>query len=83
MRLLFLLLDVYAWIIIARALVSWFSPSPRNPVVRLLIQVTEPVLKPLRQVISPRALGGLDISPILAIVLIQIVKYLLASLVYG
>jgi hypothetical protein len=63
-----LLLNLYAWVIIARALVSWLNPDPRNPLVRLLDQATEPVLKPLRQILSPGGIGGIDISPILAIV---------------
>jgi len=83
MRLLLFLLNLYTWVIIARALVSWVSPDPRNPIVQFLYQVTEPVLRPLRQIVSPDAIGGIDISPILAIVLIQIVKYLLVSLAYG
>ena len=83
MRLLLFLLNLYTWVIIARALVSWVSPNPRNPIVQFLYQVTEPVLRPLRQIVSPDAIGGIDISPILAIVLIQIVKYLLVSLAYG
>ena len=81
MRVLFLLLDVYTWIIIARALVSWVGPDPRNPIVQFLHQATEPVLRPQRQMVGG-GLGGLDISPILAIVLIQILKYVLASLAW-
>ncbi len=79
--LLFTLLDLYTWVIVIRALVSWFSPDPRNPIVQLLVRLTEPVLAPLRRVIPPQVLGGLDVSPILAILLIQGVKYLLAGLV--
>ncbi len=82
--LLFTLLNLYTWVIIIRALVSWVSPAhvdPRNPIVRLLVQVTEPVLAPLRQVIPPQALGGIDVSPIVAILLIQGVKILLAGLI--
>ncbi len=41
------------------------------------------MLRPLRRIVSPDAIGGIDISPILTIVLIQIVKYLLVSLAYG
>lgn len=82
MRLVLLFLNLYAWLIIARALISWFSNDLTNPLVRLLHQVTEPVLRPLRQVLSPGGVGGIDISPILAIVLIQIAKYALVSLAY-
>lgn len=82
MRLLVLLLDLYAWLIIARALVSWITSDLANPAVRLLHQLTEPVLRPLRQKLSPGGIGAIDISPILAIVLIQIVKYVLINLAY-
>lgn len=81
-RLLILLLNLYAWVIIARALISWFNPSPRNPLIQLLHQATEPVLRPLRQVLSPGNVGGIDISPILAIVIIQIAKYVVIQLAY-
>ena len=83
MRLLFLLLDLYTWVLIARALVSWLSPDPRNPIVQFLYQATEPVLRPLRRIVPPEAIGGIDISLILAIVLIHIVKYLIVSLANG
>jgi len=81
-RLLILLLNLYAWLIIARALVSWFNPNPRNPLVRLLYQATEPVLRPFRQILSPGGIGGIDISPILVIVLIQVAKYIVITLAY-
>lgn len=81
-RLLILFLNLYAWLIIARALVSWFNPDRRNPLVRALHQATEPVLRPLRRILSPSGVGGIDISPILAIVLIQVAKYIVITLAY-
>lgn len=82
MQLVILALNLYAWVIIARALVSWVTNDLRNPIVRLLHHATEPVLKPLRQILSPGGVGGIDISPILAIVLIQVAKYFLIRLAY-
>lgn len=81
-NLLVLLLYLYTWIIIIRAIMSWVNPDPSNPIVRTLHLLTEPVLKPLRALIPPSRLGGLDVSPILAIVLIQLVRYLLLGLIY-
>ncbi len=52
-------------------LLSWFPIDPRNPLVILLYDITEPILEPLRRVI-PR-LGMFDISPIVAILLIQVI----------
>jgi YggT family protein len=53
------------------------SPDPRNPLVQILHRITEPVLRPLRQLVPPHKLGGLDISPILAILAIQFIKYVI------
>lgn len=64
------LLDGYVLIIIIRALLSWFSPNPYNRLYQLLISATEPVLAPLRRLIPMR---GIDISPIIAILLINVV----------
>ncbi len=79
MAILSQLLSLYSAIIIVRALISWVSPDPRNPIVRLLSQVTEPVLAPLRRLVPPRVFGGLDLSPILAIVLITLLRSVLLS----
>jgi YggT family protein len=57
--------------IFIRALLSWFPIDPRNPLVTLLYDVTEPILDPLRRVI-PR-LGMIDITPLVAIIIIQVV----------
>ena len=55
-----------------RALLSWFNLGPYNPLVRILYDVTEPILAPLRQII-PR-IGMIDISPIVAILLLQLLQ---------
>jgi YggT family protein len=67
-------MDLYTWILIIRALLSWVSPDPRNPIVQILVRVTEPVQRPLRKLVPPHKLGGLDLSAMLAILLIQFVK---------
>ncbi len=74
-QLLLTLLRIYTWVIIIRALISWVSPDPRNPIVQILGKLTEPVLKPLRRLVPPRMTGNIDVSPILAILLIQLVSY--------
>ena len=67
------LLDIYTWIIIAAALISWVSPDPYNPLVQFLRRVTEPVLRPIRRLLSPYQ-TGLDFSPLVAILIIQFVE---------
>ena len=70
-RLILLLLDIYTWIIIAAAVISWVSPNPYNPAVRLLRRLTEPVLAPIRRLLPPWKTWGLDFSPLIVIVLTQ------------
>ncbi len=61
--------------IVIRAILSWFSPRPTNILSVMLYRITEPVLAPLRRII-PRA-GMIDFSPMVAIILLQLVAYLL------
>jgi YggT family protein len=69
------LLDIYSYIIIASALISWVSPDPRNPIVQFLRQITEPVLAPVRRLLPPWKTGGLDLSPIIVLLAIQFVEW--------
>ena len=69
------LLNAYTYIIIARAIVSWLNPNPYNPIIRLLYRVTEPVLGRVRRLLPD--LGGLDLSPVLVILAIMLIKQLL------
>ena len=78
------LLDIYSWIIIAAALMSWVSPDPRNPIVMFLRQVTEPVLNPVRRLLPPWRTGGLDLSPLIVLLVIQFVdRVVLRSVRYS
>jgi YggT family protein len=79
-RVLELVLTLYMWVIIARALVSWVNPDPWNPIVQFLDRVTEPVLAPIR-----RRLGwpmGIDLSPLVAILVIYFLQYALVGTLY-
>ena len=68
---------VLTWAIIIRALLSWFSIGGVQPVFRLLVEITEPVLAPIRRVL-PTA-GMLDFSPLVALLLIQVIRSILLS----
>ena len=72
-----ILFRVLTYAIIIRALMSWFPIAPTNPIVRLLDDVTEPILAPLRRIV-PR-LGMMDITPIVALVLLQVLDQVLIS----
>lgn len=68
-----LLLQFYLWAIIAGAILSWVAPQ--SPAVQLVFQVTEPILAPCRRLLP--AMGGFDLSPIMAILGIQVAEILL------
>lgn len=67
-------INIYTFLIIVRAIISWVNPDPYNPVVRALDRLTEPILYPIRKVMW-RFTGNLpiDFSPLIAIFLIQFV----------
>lgn len=65
-------LDLYSWAFIIAALLSWVNPDPYNPIVRFLRSVTEPVLYRIRRVLN--IYGGIDFSPIIAILGIQFIR---------
>jgi YggT family protein len=73
------LIYILNFAIIIRSLMSWFNPSPDNPIVRFVIEITEPVLAPLRRIV-PR-IGMIDITPIVAILLLNVVLQVLESTV--
>ena len=80
-RLIMFVLDIYTWVIIAAAVISWVTPNPYNPVVRVLRRLTEPVLAPIRQLLPPWKTFGLDFSPLIVILVIQwVVPVLLRAL---
>ncbi|MCH8949971.1 MAG: YggT family protein [Chloroflexi bacterium] len=61
-----------------RAILSWFVRDPNNPIVRVLDQITEPVLEPLRRII-PR-MGMMDLSPLVAIILLSVIASMVAGI---
>ena len=76
-----LVLRLYSWVLLARALVSWIpNLDPYHPAVQMLYRVTEPVLEPIRKIVPP--LGGvMDISIIIAFFAIMVLEQILRSVV--
>jgi YggT family protein len=61
-----IVLLLFMWILIARAILSWVNPDPYNPIVRFIHNVTEPIMYPIRSKL-PINFGGIDFSPIIII----------------
>jgi len=79
-KILSIILSIYMWVIIIRAVVSWVNPDPFNPIIRVLYQVTEPVLWRIRKIL-PLQFGGIDFSPfLLVLVIIFLQQFLVNSL---
>ncbi len=73
-----LFIQIYSLIILARVLMSWVNVDPYSPVARAIFDLTEPVLAPVRNLL-PQA-GGLDFSPIIVMVLLQVVGQILITM---
>ncbi len=68
-------LNIYMWVIIISALISWVSPDPYNPIVRFLYGATDPVLRPIRRRVG--LFGGIDITPMIVIIIIIFLRLFL------
>ncbi|MEJ2040157.1 MAG: YggT family protein [Desulfosarcinaceae bacterium] len=73
-----MVLTLYMWIIIARAVLSWVNPDPYNPIVRFIHNITEPVLYQIRRRV-PLLFGGFDFTPIIVLVAIAFLQMLVVS----
>ena len=77
-KLIRLMLNMYFFTILIRAIMSWVNPSPHNPIYVVLIQLTEPLLRPIRRVIP--IIGGFDLSPLVVLILLQLISILFGGL---
>ncbi len=76
-RLLNFAIAVYIWIIIVRALISWFNPNPRSRLVRFIEDLTEPALKPVRSILPN--MGGIDLSPLVVLIILYFARSIIVS----
>ena len=73
-----LLVNIYFFALLAMIILSWVAPGSSHPAVYLLHQITEPVMAPVRKIVPP--LGGLDFSPIVVFILINIIQIALGHM---
>jgi YggT family protein len=74
----YVLLEIYGFILLARVLISWVQLDPYHPVVRFLHDATEPVLRPVRELLPP--MGGFDLSPMVVFIAIQLLAGILRAM---
>jgi YggT family protein len=80
-RLLDLALDALSLLIVVNALLSWFQPNPYNPVVRFIDRVSDALCDPLRRAF-PTVVGGLDLAPMVVLLLIMVVRRFVLPLLF-
>ena len=77
-KVLSLVLSIYMWIIIARAVLSWVNPDPYNPIVRFIHNLTEPVLYQIRRRL-PVVFGGIDLEPVVVLIAIVFLEHFVVA----
>ena len=73
--------EILTYIIFIRVILSWFPHNPYQPLIKLIYQISNPILIPIRNFVSP--IGGIDISPIIAIFIIQFIKNIILQSLFS
>ncbi|AQW81641.1 YggT family protein [Campylobacter pinnipediorum] len=76
------IIQIYIWVVIISALISWVRPDPYNPIVQLLARLTEPVYGFIRRFI-PTVFGGIDITPIVLLLALQFIDLFFIRLLFA
>ncbi len=81
-QILHMVLNIYIWVVIISALITWVKPDPYNPIVQVLHRLTEPVYLRIRNYI-PTVFGGIDLTPIIVIISLQFIDLFLVKLLFN
>ena len=76
-----IVVNLYMWVVIIAALITWVQPNPYNPIVRFLWNVTEPVYAYIRRFI-PTNFGGFDVAPLILLLLLQFIQLFFVNLLF-
>ena len=71
LNILDLIVKIYFWSVIAVVVVSWIAPQSGHPAIQLVAQITEPVMRPVRNMMP--SMGGLDVSPIIVFLILNVI----------
>ena len=80
-NILSIIVNVYTWIVIAAALISWVKPDPSSPVVQLLYRLTDPVYSFIRRYIRTE-FNGIDFAPLIVLLALQLIDQFLIRLLF-
>ncbi|WP_148861516.1 YggT family protein [Marinobacter fonticola] len=76
-----LIVKIYFWSVLAIVIISWIAPGSSHPAIQLIGQLTEPVMRPVRNVMP--SLGGLDLSPIVVFLLLNVISIIIEHMARG
>ena len=79
---LYTALNIYFWIVIVSAVLSWVRPDPYNPVVRILRSLTEPVYYRIRKHLPFTYMAGIDFSPVVVLLAIKLIEIAVVDSLY-
>ncbi|TDJ87088.1 YggT family protein [Campylobacter volucris] len=77
-----LIIDIYVWVVIIGALISWVRPDPYNPIVQILYRLTQPAYNLVRRFI-PTMIGSIDLAPLIIILALKFIQIFLTNLILG
>ena len=81
-QILNMVLNIYIWVVIISALITWVKPDPYNPIVQILRRLTEPVYEYMRRYI-PTVISGIDLAPIILIIALQFIDLFAIKLLFS
>ena len=81
-QILHMVLNIYIWVVIISALITWVRPDPYNPIVQILRRLTEPVYEFMRRFV-PTMIGGVDLAPIIVILSLQFIDLFAIKLLFS
>ncbi|WP_200764149.1 YggT family protein [Nitrosophilus alvini] len=81
-NILHMVINIYIWVVIIAALITWVRPDPYNPIVQILYRLTEPVYAFIRRYI-PTVISGIDLSPLIVIIALQFIDLFLVKLLFA
>ncbi|MDE5603759.1 MAG: YggT family protein [Helicobacter sp.] len=81
-QILSMVINIYIWIVIIAALISWVRPDPYNPIVQIFYKLTEPLYAKIRSFI-PTIIGGIDLTPLIVILALQFMNLFFIKLLFN
>jgi len=74
------LITIYIWVVIIGSLLTWVRPDPYNPIVQIIYRLTQPAYR-LVQRIMPTVFNGIDLAPLIIIILLQVIDVILVNII--